>query len=196
MATVLVVDNEPEILNVMTAMFARSSYDVLTADSAVSALKTLQTQPRIDLVLSEASLPGMSGSELIATVEQSFPSTAVMFMTADTDEPLDPAIPRLQKPFTFDTLIKQVQEVLARSRQITDDFIRTDLELCLTFAALVETECKMGNRERAQRTLAQAEEGYSDMLRFFSRPKGLTAEVEKELQAKFKQVRERLDRLP
>ncbi len=75
------------------------------------------------------------------------------------------------------------------------DFIRTDLELCLTFAAVVETEYNMGNREHAERTLAEAEKGYSDMFRFFLRARGMTPHVEKELQSKFKHLRERLDTL-
>ena len=53
----------------------------------------------------------------------------------------------------------------------------------------------MGNREHAERTLAAAEKGYSDMLRFFSQAKGLTAEVAEELQSKFRHLRERLDGL-
>jgi hypothetical protein len=70
------------------------------------------------------------------------------------------------------------------------------LGVCLTFATVAETAYSMGHRERAERTLASAEKGYSDMLRFFSQARGMTAEVEKELQSKFKQVRERLDELP
>jgi len=75
------------------------------------------------------------------------------------------------------------------------DFIRTDLGVCLTLATVAETAYSMGHREHAERTLASAEKGYSDMLRFFSQARGMTAEVEKELQSTFKQVRERLDGL-
>ncbi len=75
------------------------------------------------------------------------------------------------------------------------DFIRTDIEVCLTFADIVESEYRLGNREHAGRTLAEAEKGYRDMLRFFSQAKVLTAEVEEELQAKFNHLRERLDGL-
>ena len=75
------------------------------------------------------------------------------------------------------------------------DFIRTDLEVLLTFATIVQMEDRMGNWEHAERTLAKAEKGYSDMLRFFSRAKGLTAEVEKDLQSRFTRLRERLDGL-
>ena len=83
----------------------------------------------------------------------------------------------------------------AETEQARLDFIRTDLGVCLTFATVAETAYSMGHREHAERTLASAEKGYSDMLRFFLRANGLTAEVEEELQSKFKQLRERLDGL-
>lgn len=75
------------------------------------------------------------------------------------------------------------------------DFIWTDLGVILTFATVAETAYKMGNHEHAEQTLASAEKGYSDMLRHFSKAKGLTPEIAGEFQSKFKQVRERLDGL-
>ena len=83
----------------------------------------------------------------------------------------------------------------AEIEQARFDFIRTDLGVCLTLADLAESEFHLGHREHAERTLASTEKGYSTLLRFFSQANGLTAEVEKELQAKFKQLRERLDGL-
>jgi hypothetical protein len=76
------------------------------------------------------------------------------------------------------------------------DVIWTDLEVILTFATIVESEYNMGNLEHAERTLASAEKGYSDMLRYFSKAKGLPPGIETKFQSKFKQVRERLDGLP
>jgi hypothetical protein len=75
------------------------------------------------------------------------------------------------------------------------DFIRTDLEVCLTFAVIVETEYGMGNRDHAERTLAEAEKGYSTLLRLISKAKGLRVEIQNELHTSLKQLRERLDRL-
>ena len=46
----------------------------------------------------------------------------------------------------------------------------------------------MGHMEHAKRTIGRAEKGYSDLLRFFSQASGMRAEVEKELQSKFKQL--------
>ena len=64
--------------------------------------------------------------------------------------------------------------------------------VCLTLADLAETEYGLGNTEHAEQTLAKAEKGYSDMLRFFSEATVVTAEVESELRSKFKQVGDRL----
>ena len=67
--------------------------------------------------------------------------------------------------------------------------------MVLTFATVAETEYNMGNQEHAERTLASAEKGYSDLLRHFSKAKGLTPRIAREFQSKFRQVRERLDGL-
>jgi len=69
------------------------------------------------------------------------------------------------------------------------------LGVCLTLADLAEIEFGLGNTEHAEQSLANAEKGYSDMLRYFSKATGMTPEVETGLQSKFKEVRERLDRL-
>jgi hypothetical protein len=75
------------------------------------------------------------------------------------------------------------------------DLIWTDLDVILTFANVVKTEYSIGNREHAERTLANAEKGYTDMLRYFSQARELTSEIKGVFQSKFKQVRDRLDGL-
>ena len=83
----------------------------------------------------------------------------------------------------------------AEIEQARIDLIRTDLGVCMTFATVAETAYRMDQREHAERTPASAEKGYSDMLRYFHKATGMTAEVETELQSKFRQLRERLDQL-
>ena len=84
-----------------------------------------------------------------------------------------------------------------RIRDETDqallDFIRTDLDLCFVFATVAETAYRMGHRAHAEQTIASAEKGYSDMLRYFLRARGMTPDVEKAVQSKFNLLRERLD---
>jgi hypothetical protein len=92
-------------------------------------------------------------------------------------------------------LFHENRRLRAEIEQSRLDLIRTDLDLCLTFATVAETAMSMGHRGHAERTFASAEKGYSDMLRYFTQATGMTAEVAKELQSKFKQLRERLDGL-
>jgi CheY-like chemotaxis protein len=116
-AAILVVDDDPDVLCVMQSVLSRSAHDVLTTTSGTAALHILRRNPTVDLVISEAVLPGMRGTELLGRIEELFPSAAVMLTTAYTEEGLDPAIPCIQKPFTADTLLRQVQGVLARAKQ-------------------------------------------------------------------------------
>jgi hypothetical protein len=92
-------------------------------------------------------------------------------------------------------LFHESLRIPAETDQALLDFVTTDLALCLTFAAVAETAYGMGRREHAERTIVAAEKGYSDMLRFYLRAREKTPDVEKELQSKFKHLRERLDRL-
>ena len=86
-------------------------------------------------------------------------------------------------------------ELRQATERLRIDFITTDLDLCLTLAKIAERRFQTSNRGHAERTLAEAEKGYSDMLRFFSQAREVTPEAEKELQSKFRHLRERLDGL-
>ena len=89
----------------------------------------------------------------------------------------------------------QNQIIRAEIEQSLIDFVRTDLGVCMTLATVSETAYSMGHREHANRSLASAEKGYSDLLRYYCQAKGMTAEVEMELWSKFQQLRDRLDGL-
>ena len=91
--------------------------------------------------------------------------------------------------------VHELRELQAEAEEARLDFIRTDLDLCLTFADVAETAYSMGHREHAERTLASAEKGYADMFRFFSQATNLTPEANNEFQQTFKRLRERLDGL-
>ena len=78
-------------------------------------------------------------------------------------------------------LFSETRRLRAEIEQSRIDLIRTDLGVCITFAKVAETAISMGHWEHADRTIASAEKGYSDMLRYFSQATGMTPEVEKEL---------------
>ena len=91
--------------------------------------------------------------------------------------------------------LNESMRLRAEFEQTRIDLITTDLGVCLTLADIAATEYGLGNREHAEQAVAEAEKGYSDMLRFFSEATGMTAEVETGLQSKFQAVRQRLDEL-
>jgi len=97
-------------------------------------------------------------------------------------------------PTVGDLLLESLR-IQAEAEEACLDFIRTDLELCLTFARVAETAYGLGHLEHADQAVARAEKGYSDMLRFFSKAKRLTPGIEQELQSEFKELRDRLDRV-
>src|SRR5581483_12224287 len=66
--TLLVVDDEQNVLEVLTRMFDKSC-DVITAHGATEALATLRTR-RVDLMITDQRMPEMTGTELIAQARQ------------------------------------------------------------------------------------------------------------------------------
>ncbi len=78
--TILIVDDEPSIRELLTDALSREPYDVLCAGSAEEALGIIDKKP-VDVVLSDEKMPGMSGSEFLAIVRQQYPDTIRMILT-------------------------------------------------------------------------------------------------------------------
>ncbi|MGH7281741.1 MAG: response regulator [Polyangiaceae bacterium] len=84
MTTVLFVDDEPAILNATRRSLRSEPYEVLTASSAKDALAILATR-QIDVLVSDARMPEMSGFELIAKVCADYPGTVCIMLTGAAD---------------------------------------------------------------------------------------------------------------
>jgi len=79
--TVLVVDDEANILKVFAARLKQHHHMVLTCPTAEEALERLKTE-EVDVLLSDYMLPGQSGMDLLRTVRSSYPELSVIMMTA------------------------------------------------------------------------------------------------------------------
>ena len=98
----------------------------------------------------------------------------------------------------MDDFGEQVSELQAQSDRTRIDFLRTDLQICFTFAALAETEFEAGERDNAKRSLEDAEKGYATVSRFTTDPRHashIPPEVLHELVTQLRQLREALDNL-
>lgn len=86
---VLLVDDEPNILAGLQRALRKEPYDIFCATSAKDAWVILQGR-KIDVVVSDQDMPGVSGTEFLANVRQSFPETVRYILTGQAT--LDVAI--------------------------------------------------------------------------------------------------------
>ena len=77
---VLFVDDEPHVTDALRRALRKEPYEILTARSADEALHILAQAP-VDVIVSDEQMPGMCGSEFLATVRRSYPDTARILLT-------------------------------------------------------------------------------------------------------------------
>jgi len=108
--SILVVDDEMGILDVLRILLKGEGFDVTTAQGGKAGLEALKGNPP-DIVLTDIKMPGVSGTEILAAVREQDPETPVILMTAQAS--LQSAIQAvnqgafyyIQKPFSNDDLV-------------------------------------------------------------------------------------------
>jgi CheY-like chemotaxis protein len=118
--TILVVDDEPLVRNLLQSVLRRQGYTVLLATDGADALEMLKTNwEPVHLVLTDMQMPGMSGLELARRLAADYPRAKVLFMSGHHPETVDPqgearaSAPYLSKPFSVEVLLGTIRRVLA-----------------------------------------------------------------------------------
>ena len=113
--TLLLVDDEPNILSALSRLLRREGYQILTAESPAIGFELLAKHP-VEVVLCDQRMPGMSGSEFLGRVRQLYPDTVRLVLTGYTDiESVTEAINKgavfkfLTKPWDDDELREQIR---------------------------------------------------------------------------------------
>ena len=83
--TLLIVDDEEQILSALKRALRREDYEIVVADTAAAALRILDECP-VDAVLSDQKMPGMSGVQLLREAAKRRPHAARMLITGWTEE--------------------------------------------------------------------------------------------------------------
>jgi nitrogen-specific signal transduction histidine kinase len=112
--TVLVVDDETLLLTMAETILTEFGYKILTASSGQKALTILaRDDTKVDLVITDLVMPGMSGRELVERIRQLAPATRILCMSgyALADKQTD--MPYLRKPFTSAELLAKVKRVIS-----------------------------------------------------------------------------------
>ena len=115
--TILVVDDEPAILDLVQRVLQRAGYNVITSRSGDRAWGVIERgQPKLDLVLTDIVMPGsMDGFTLAGNIRQKYNSLPVLFMTGalpESDEYAAELASKkllLRKPFSLRQLIEFIE---------------------------------------------------------------------------------------
>jgi two-component system cell cycle sensor histidine kinase/response regulator CckA len=117
--TILLVEDQEEVRNLVRRMLAARGYHVLAAASGHDALRlTVQHAGTIDLLVTDVVMPGMSGREVAALLAPAHPKMKTLYLSGYTDESivrhgmLEVGVAFLQKPFTAEALARKVREVV------------------------------------------------------------------------------------
>ena len=121
MADVLVVDDDDVIRETLLELL-QGNYQCQEASTAEEALRKLQAQP-FDVVLTDISMPGLSGSELLQRARELYPDTPVIIMSGLSDQEQahslikNGAFDYLLKPFRLEVVEESVKRAIEqRSR--------------------------------------------------------------------------------
>jgi len=126
--TILLVEDEEQVLGVARGILRRCGYHVLEARNAGEALLISEKHTQeIHLLLTDVVLPHMSGHELAERIQSQRPDAKILFMSGYTDEAivqrgvLHSDLGFLQKPITPESLSRKVRDVLGSSRTIESE---------------------------------------------------------------------------
>jgi PAS domain S-box-containing protein len=117
--SVLVVDDEDSVRMLLNETLTDLGYQVLHAENAMAGLKILESNIRIDLLVTDVGLPGgMNGRQLADAARVTRPEMKVLFITgyaeqaALNEHDLQPGMHIMTKPFLLDSLGKRVSEIM------------------------------------------------------------------------------------
>ena len=143
MDTILVVDDESNYLTVMETLLGEAGYEVLTAPSAIEALK-ISAAADLDLVLTDMKMPKMTGIELLEKLQHLQPDLPVIIMTAfGTVEKAVSAMKKgafdyILKPFKNDEILVTIAKALKHRHLIlTNRLLNQELEKKYGFPNIV-----------------------------------------------------------
>lgn len=119
--TVLVVDDEPDLAEVVRRVLTRQGYAVRTAAGATDGVRQLrESNEAIDLLVTDVRMPDGTGQQVVDAARSSHPETRVLYMSGlpgyhpGVAELIEDDAAVLAKPFTPDTLVNAVRDALTK----------------------------------------------------------------------------------
>ena len=118
--TVLVVDDEPTVRMLVSEVLEDLGYTAIEAADGAAGLKVLQSDARIDLLVTDVGLPGgMNGRQVADAARAARPDLKVLFITGYAENAvlshghLDPGMHVLTKPFAMEVLASRIKDLIS-----------------------------------------------------------------------------------
>ena len=111
--TILVVDDDPGVLEYASNVLEECGYTILTAADGTAALALLRDYPQIDLLFTDIVMPGLDGAQVASRACQQRPELKVLF-TSGYPGDVSPAGRLLKKPYRPHQLAQEVAAMLGR----------------------------------------------------------------------------------
>jgi len=117
MATVLVVDDEPLMLTMITQVLQQNGFSVVTAGSGAKAMSVFRSHANdIDLLVSDIRMPDMDGPALAAELQAEIPGLPVLLISGYCEpDQIDNDYEFLAKPFAVTDLLRRVKSLVVRN---------------------------------------------------------------------------------
>lgn len=116
--TVLVIDDEPTVRMLVAQVLTDLGYAAIEAADGPSGLKIINSDMRVDLLVTDVGLPGMNGRQVADAARSVRPDLKVLFITGYAENAvlshghLDPGMHVLTKPFSMDTLATRLRGLI------------------------------------------------------------------------------------
>lgn len=117
---VLIVEDDPSIMLILSAYLSGEGYHILQAENGEQAFAILASKPHLDMMITDFRLPGgISGVDIAEPAVKLRPDLKVIFISGyaqevrETDSPITRKAPILDKPFDLDELQDLMQEMLS-----------------------------------------------------------------------------------
>ena len=120
MLPILIVDNEPQVLSLVSRLLSRQGFQVIEAHDGPSALAAVRERDgKVAALVTDIDMEGMSGIALARIITAEFPNTPVLFVTAvaTSGEELRLDVPNcafVQKPFDPAILVRSLRILMGR----------------------------------------------------------------------------------
>lgn len=110
------VDDDPSVRQVVTRVLRRAGYRTAEACGGLDALARIDAGLAPDAVITDLTMPGMSGTALLRELGRRAPAVPALLLTGSGEraDPAGPACPILEKPFEMPALLEALGRVLAR----------------------------------------------------------------------------------